>query len=367
MDEMFKVFFSNMTLLISFIYISNRLKDYIIRKYIDSIKILRWIIPVTTGILTILVIADPFEYNQMRFDLRSLPIFLISYIVGWRLGLLSIILPALFRFFLGGPSVYQGIFLSIILPFLVGGLFHIKEDFNVPTVIITFKKVIAGFLSYHVLAFLIGLIVMDVSFSFWIKYNLLLVIFSLISLIVVSLMINDSNQRLIEEEKLEKESYYDPLTELHNRRYCKIQTKKFLNQNSPLGVAMLDIDHFKIYNDTNGHTAGDEVLKEVAKILKDNIREDVDFVARYGGEEFIMFIKTNQLAESIIILERIRQQIEAFPFEGRTTQPTGKVTISIGVSQYNGHGDLQQVIDEADQALYDAKESGRNRVCVYKK
>ncbi len=162
---------------------------------------------------------------------------------------------------------------------------------------------------------------------------------------------------------------YDTLTGLYNRRYLEerliTETQKAFYGGSPLSLVMVDIDHFKKVNDTFGHTTGDLVLKEIASLLKNSVRKK-DTVARYGGEEFILILPEAGLEETTIIAERIRRQIENTPFEMEQTRLN--LTVSLGISNFPSHHarSKEDLVKMADQALYDAKRGGRNRVCVFK-
>jgi len=131
----------------------------------------------------------------------------------------------------------------------------------------------------------------------------------------------------------------------------------------PLSVIMCDIDHFKIFNDTYGHSCGDEVLKSVAKLIQNQTRS-VDVAARYGGEEFCMLLPDTNAAAAEIIAERIRKGIEGMTIEYEGQRMS--VTLSLGVAQYDPDRDLtgKSVIDRADKAMYLSKQSGRNKVMV---
>ena len=123
---------------------------------------------------------------------------------------------------------------------------------------------------------------------------------------------------------------------------------------------VIDIDHFKKYNDTYGHLAGDEVLRKLASVFTDSIRSS-DYAARYGGEEFIIILPESGTEQGVEAAERIRHKVaeEKFGAKGESI----KVTISVGVAFYPENGeDGESVIREADAALYKAKELGRNRV-----
>ncbi len=167
------------------------------------------------------------------------------------------------------------------------------------------------------------------------------------------------------EERLEQMATHDALTNLLNRRalYAGAQTElnRSVRENSPLSLIMLDIDHFKSVNDAYGHPAGDKALCLVAETLVQNKR-DYDLVGRWGGEEFLALLPKTSLADAGTIAERFRAGIEA----ARLQMPDGgavNFTVSLGVSSTAfGSLDIEELIHQADKALYLAKNSGRNRV-----
>ncbi len=126
---------------------------------------------------------------------------------------------------------------------------------------------------------------------------------------------------------------------------------------------MLDIDFFKKINDNYGHDVGDNVLKGVAEVLMRHVRNH-DVAARFGGEEFVMMLPETSVGGAVVVAERIRTAIETIDFE--TSGCHHQVTISIGIAEYAGDttSDGEDIIKRADEALYRAKTSGRNRVCV---
>jgi diguanylate cyclase (GGDEF)-like protein len=125
---------------------------------------------------------------------------------------------------------------------------------------------------------------------------------------------------------------------------------------------MLDIDYFKVYNDKNGHVAGDKLLKKLAKILKNNIRK-IDFVGRYGGEEFLLILPETNHTGAVALVEKIRKLISETKFIGSENQPEKKVTISVGVATFHGeYKNKTHLIESADALLYEAKKSGRNKL-----
>ena len=170
-------------------------------------------------------------------------------------------------------------------------------------------------------------------------------------------------------QKVRETSITDELTGLYNYRYFRIRLRdevfRARRTGRPTSLAILDVDNFKHYNDTLGHPAGDQVLKQIAKILQKSVR-DTDVVARYGGEEFCVILPEVDVTGSISFAERLRKNVEDHPFFMEETQPGGKVTISIGVATYPKDATImKELIVRADVALYRAKRTGRNRVCLY--
>jgi diguanylate cyclase (GGDEF)-like protein len=131
-----------------------------------------------------------------------------------------------------------------------------------------------------------------------------------------------------------------------------------------LSVFLFDIDHFKHYNDTNGHLAGDKLLQELARIVPEAIRKD-DIFGRFGGEEFLLILPNTNLAQSLTAANKVRSLIAAHAFAFAERQPLKAITVSGGVAEYPYHGrDAQSLLHAADEALYEAKRQGRNRVAA---
>ena len=167
------------------------------------------------------------------------------------------------------------------------------------------------------------------------------------------------------QEKHKKAANCDSLTGLHNRRWLDdllLRLKgKTLGDLSPLCLMMLDIDHFKKFNDSYGHQTGDEVLKKVAAVMQHRLRPN-DMVCRYGGEEFIVILPSSSMAAAKRVAERLRQGIEAASMTYNNL-PLSPVTISIGLAQWDGDQQIDGLIADADAALYQAKAQGRNQYC----
>ena len=133
------------------------------------------------------------------------------------------------------------------------------------------------------------------------------------------------------------------------------------SRDKPLTVLVLDIDYFKAINDSFGHDAGDEVLREFALRIRKSIR-GIDLACRYGGEEFVIIMPETDLAVATVVAERLRRRIASEPFSVQQGARSLDVTISVGIAAIAGADNAASVIKRADQALYRAKRDGRNRV-----
>ena len=163
-------------------------------------------------------------------------------------------------------------------------------------------------------------------------------------------------------------SVTDPLTKLFNRRHFEIEFereyKRAKRYNNDLSIAIVDIDLFKKINDTFGHSCGDYVLKEIAYLMNQNFRQ-TDTIYRYGGEEFVIILTETSSYTANVPMERLRKLIENHKFVYHNQDIT--VTISCGISSNTELESPYDMFDEADKALYEAKNSGRNTVRQYKK
>lgn len=167
-------------------------------------------------------------------------------------------------------------------------------------------------------------------------------------------------------EAVRTQAHYDSLTGCLNRnamsRIFATEYEKFAATKLPLSLLLTDIDHFKRINDTHGHQAGDCVLKEVASLLRQQMRRS-DSLCRWGGEEFLILLRGTLITEAVQIAERLRHAVVTHVFP--TFAEQGLVTVSIGGSGLPPARGMNELFDRADKALYDAKRSGRNRVWIH--
>jgi len=165
----------------------------------------------------------------------------------------------------------------------------------------------------------------------------------------------------------------DALTGLNNRRQFEVRIKQEVatarRQKKPLCAMMIDVDFFKNVNDTHGHVVGDLVLKQIANVIRTELRE-YDIASRYGGEEFSVLLPFTKIEEAFAVAQRLRHAVEkdSIDVSGEKGEPSVKinVTISIGVCEYNPNDDPDTLYKNADKALYQAKHHGRNKVVIYK-
>lgn len=174
-----------------------------------------------------------------------------------------------------------------------------------------------------------------------------------------------ANLRL--REALRQESIRDPLTDLFNRRYMEESLERkvlrALRNQQPVGIIMLDIDHFKRINDTYGHATGDAVLRQLGDFLKEHTRGD-DIACRYGGEEFTLILPEATREQTRLRAEQLRQDFKTLRIQ-HGGQVLDLITLLFGVAAYPDHGTTRDaVLRAADTALYRAKHAGRDRVVV---
>ena len=210
----------------------------------------------------------------------------------------------------------------------------------------------------------IKLLAYGVNTALWMSSFIPLLLACALTQVHLRTLLEVKNGQLLQQSAL---ALTDALTGLGNRRYfdetLTREMARTKRNGSPLSLVLLDIDFFKKINDVYGHTTGDTVLKELATLIASNLRQ-CDWIARYGGEEYALILPDTPCLEALKLLERLRLLVEKHVFD-RDHSPM-KVTVSLGITQYDvKRHTLESFIAEADEALYEAKNHGRNQVRVY--
>jgi diguanylate cyclase (GGDEF)-like protein len=185
------------------------------------------------------------------------------------------------------------------------------------------------------------------------------------------LKLRSQNQLKILEQinMIKRLSMHDQLTSLPNRHFFEEQVatewRRALREKVPMSLMMIDIDHFKNYNDTHGHLQGDVALRVVAKAFSETLKRPGDFIARWGGEEFIVLLTNVDLQQAVFLAEKLRKKIESAEIPLLDNSGNTKLTVSIGVDswKHSQTKSLDALIVSADNYLYTAKRNGRNQVC----
>ncbi len=179
--------------------------------------------------------------------------------------------------------------------------------------------------------------------------------------------LRDSTERDAQARRMADAARVDALTGLYSRaeleRKLALEHHRGLRYGTPYSVCFVDVDHYKLVNDRYGHIVGDEVLKSFARILNAELRA-TDFAGRYGGDEIVIVLPHTEPSTAYNVIERIRKRVDAAPL--RAGRSVVEVTASFGIaSSVPGQGSIEQVLELADAALYDAKSQGRNRTCIH--
>ncbi|GAA3409302.1 GGDEF domain-containing protein [Paenibacillus hodogayensis] len=320
-------------------------------------------VPLFTGLAAILMMMLPIADGSAAQDLRFIPILMAGLRLGLPVALLSVIPPAVYAVWQQSPHLVFDMLHGLLLPALISSFVHRQEyrsgfeplrlvDGVSTTAMLLLSKSIAAY-------FLLG-----ASIPFFMKTNVYLFTISLICMFALIAIHNAENRGWLIQRQLELEANQDRLTGLPNIRSFMGIAENMLRKRR-ISILMIDIDNFKNYNDTLGHLEGDNLLREAGRLLRTAIGEK-DYVARYGGEEFIVLCDSVDLHLLAFLANRLCHTVASHPFAGREIQPGQAISVSIGITvARKPDDDLYRLIEEADQALYDSKRSGKNRFTVY--
>jgi diguanylate cyclase (GGDEF)-like protein len=214
-----------------------------------------------------------------------------------------------------------------------------------------------------------GLIFSSKKLTNMIAFNVILLFTYFISAYLSKNLRENENKIQDLLQKTQEMSVTDGLTNLYNQTHFfllfRLQLKKAQRYHTSFSIIMFDVDHFKNYNDNNGHLKGSEALRQVGDIMRRCFRTS-DVLAKYGGDEFVIILSDSDRVGAFLAADRLREVVEEEPFDGGQQQPLGKLTLSLGISTYPEHGStVEELLDSADKALYCAKKAGRNKTIIY--
>lgn len=359
---MINILFTNFCIFVTFLYISGLLS----KKYVAGVVTPSITVKMNAGLLFglygIILMYYSFPIDPRFFaDLRHLAIVVIASYLGWLPSLIAGILIALGRLLLFGVSGSAAIAGAgmLLIGIICGLLSRIRWD----------RLSIMMLMNVSSMLVLLCIMLMNIPdhqkvFTVFAQHGIISVLATVV-IYMLTEYINTSNKLFLQ---MKKNAETDYLTSLHNlRQFEQLLSERFLEAqhfSERLGVLVVDIDNFKRINDTYGHAAGDVVLQQLSKVLKDHSRS-FDEVSRNGGEEFSVLVPEATIQETAAIAERIRAAVEnhAFILDDGTSL---RMTISIGAAVHPDtirSKNAKELLEQADRELYRAKGSGRNRVC----
>ncbi|UFA51546.1 GGDEF domain-containing protein [Deinococcus radiophilus] len=291
-------------------------------------------------------------------DMRSIPLIFVALVFGLPSALLAAIPMLAYRLWMGGPGVIPA-GSSILLILLVVWL--LRERFMREGVTWRERTALATLM---LLPNGLPLGLLPGGLQILAQSYLPLLLLNVSGFMVTLVILTDRLKLLRLNALFQQQAYQDKLSGLHNRRQFDTDLPSITPGDL---VMMVDIDHFKHINDTYGHLVGDKVLAEMGRLLSGSLRP-ADRAYRYGGEEFVLLLRSPKAGCALPIAERLRQQIDrqplSIPAEGQTLDLN--VNVSIGAAWHVAAQPPAQTVAQADQALYQAKQTGRNRSVVFK-
>ncbi|OJE19533.1 diguanylate cyclase [Bacillus thuringiensis] len=347
---MLRDLFVNTTIIISFIFVGGQLlRDKPLKEGFSFLQ--KCVIGIFTGILGVLLMHFGVHIEDIMLDLRYLAVILAIIVGGPVASSITVTIILITRLIFTEYSLASELACYTILLSGIGVIFIARIQTS-----ITLKLV-----WLHVYCLSILIVPMYILFN-----DISVVVLYLISSITTGYITFVSTNYVLQSnelfQKMKQYATIDALTGLGNvRQFDLVMNRHISNKNmknDSLCLLLIDIDHFKYVNDTYGHPAGDEVLKQVGCILRET-SQFPDLAFRKGGEEFALLIPNKGLAYGICMGEQIRTAVESHPFQLLDGTKI-KITVSVGVSEYEGSS--EQFIQAADDALYYSKRNGRNKV-----
>ena len=347
---MLRDLFVNTTIIISFIFVGGQLlRDKPLKEGFSFLQ--KCVIGIFTGILGVLLMHFGVHIEDIMLDLRYLAVILAIIVGGPVASSITVTIILITRLIFTEYSLASELACYTILLSGIGVIFIARIQTS-----ITLKLV-----WLHVYCLSILIVPMYILFN-----DISVVVLYLISSITTGYITFVSTNYVLQSnelfQKMKQYATIDALTGLGNVRQFDLEMNRHISnknmKNDSFCLLLIDIDHFKYVNDTYGHPAGDEVLKQVGCILRET-SQFPDLAFRKGGEEFALLIPNKGLAYGILMGEQIRTAVESHSFQ-LLDETKIKITVSVGVSEYEGSP--EQFIQAADDALYYSKRNGRNKV-----
>jgi diguanylate cyclase len=354
-----KEFFANLAILVSLLFLYSQFTNGTPLSIRSSFK-RKIIVGILGGLLSNILMkySIPIETPSI-IDLRHIPIIILAYFGGALPALITMGMVIIGRLLIGiNSSAYASI--MVIVPITIFSIYLSRSRFSKNIKIILM-------LTFSNLAYTVIFVLLIRDITLIISLTLIFWLISYLSGYVAFYTLDFLRSSQMLFNKFRTESTIDGLTGLNNvRKFDEIFNRLITDlktNNQGLSLLYIDIDFFKQVNDTYGHSEGDIVLKELGLILQKCTRA-FDVVSRNGGEEFTVLLLDCHINRAVEIAERIRQSVEEHHFTLNNGKKI-KLTISIGVASFkDSTNDPSMLIDDADKALYQAKKSGRNKVCV---
>ncbi len=352
--------FVNITILTSFTFLWHQFFRNNLLTWDAPLKI-KLLNGVIGGLLGIILLHYSIQVNEITIlDLRHIPVMLLAYYGGIFPALLAAVIISIGRFLIDvNFSSIVSLFMMLIMASGAGMIVkNIKsKGLQKWTILLFYSQCIFTIVLY---------IVVD-NFSYVIDIAIYHIISSFIGGYLTFYLVSYLRSYTQLYMKYKENSQRDALTGLYNVRsfyyFYQVMIDKVNQEGGSCAVCLLDIDHFKNINDTYGHPAGDQVLKQLAKLLKKFMREG-EIISRNGGEEFTILLENCSLLQAEEIATRIRKAIEQYTFFMADKKKI-RITVSIGVAVYQaGQNTTERLYEVADEALYKAKQNGRNNVCI---
>lgn len=311
----------------------------------------RVLLGVQTGVVALILLANALHLESFLIDLRAIPISLAVLFGGWVSGTVAAVIFLIGRFFMVTDGVYIGFYLAVlsmiglVLPI---SLLRLKLD-NTRTTLLVFMTVSVidfGIVTFYALP-------LTVFYPVFLTYTVM----AYGGGCAAYRLLHELRRHFENVQHQQQLARTDALTGIANRRLLNEAMANLNVEAKEYALILVDIDHFKRVNDTYGHDVGDDVLRELGMLLVAE-SDERHLVGRFGGEEFLIIMPNANREEVTRLAESIREKVSTFPFE--TSAGTLHITVSLGACHSNDI-EVDSVLKHADEALYHAKESGRNR------